>query len=195
MRSERVGLEEFSQRRKGPLTWGLADHWITGAAIPPGENCRCRDSARRGRAAPLSAYESWAWSLVAALLEAMGYHVQWVAPPGPDQGIDIVASTDPLGTTSPRVKVQVKRRADMIAVDGLRAFLAVVGVDDVGICVSAGGFTMDAETEALMQESRQITLLDLERVFDLWAEHYEKIPESARQLLPLRSVRFLAPTN
>jgi restriction system protein len=27
--------------------------------------------------------------LVAALLEAMGYHVSWVAPPGPDQGIDV----------------------------------------------------------------------------------------------------------
>ena len=146
-------------------------------------------------AAPLSAYESGAWSLVAALLEAMGYHVQWVAPPGPDQGIDIVASTDPLGTTSPRVKVQVKRRADKIAVDGLRAFLAVVGVDDVGIFVSAGGFTKDAETEARTQESRRITLLDLERVFDLWVEYYEKIPESKRQLLPLRSVRFLAPAS
>ena len=29
--------------------------------------------------------------LVAALVEAMGYHVAWVAPPGPDRGIDIIA--------------------------------------------------------------------------------------------------------
>ena len=35
--------------------------------------------------------------LVAALLKAMGYHVSWVSPPGPDRGIDIVAYTDPLG--------------------------------------------------------------------------------------------------
>jgi restriction system protein len=32
--------------------------------------------------------------LVAALLEAMGYHVLWVAPPGPDKGVD--GSSSPL---------------------------------------------------------------------------------------------------
>ncbi len=29
--------------------------------------------------------------LVAALLKAMGYHVNYVSPPGPDRGLDIVA--------------------------------------------------------------------------------------------------------
>ncbi len=62
--------------------------------------------------------------LVAALLEAMDYHVLWVAPPGPDRGIDMIAHTDPLGTTSPRIKVQVKRQADKkIDAHGLRAFI------------------------------------------------------------------------
>jgi restriction system protein len=37
--------------------------------------------------------------LVAALLKAMGYYVDWIAPPGPDGGIDLIAHTDPLGTT------------------------------------------------------------------------------------------------
>jgi restriction system protein len=63
--------------------------------------------------------------LVAALLRAMGYHVAWIAPPGPDKGIDILANIDPLGTSAPRIKVQVKRRADKISVDGLRSFMAV----------------------------------------------------------------------
>jgi predicted Mrr-cat superfamily restriction endonuclease len=36
----------------------------------------------------------------------------YVAPPGPDGGIDLIAHTDPLGTTGPRIKVQVKRRDD-----------------------------------------------------------------------------------
>lgn len=39
--------------------------------------------------------------LVAALLRAMGYHVSWVAPPGADGGMDIVAFTDPLGAKGP----------------------------------------------------------------------------------------------
>ena len=45
-------------------------------------------------------------NLVAALLRAMGYHVSWIAPPGRDGGIDILAHTDPLGISMPRIKVQ-----------------------------------------------------------------------------------------
>jgi restriction system protein len=33
--------------------------------------------------------------LVAGLLEAMGYHVSWIAPPGKDGGMDVLAWTDP----------------------------------------------------------------------------------------------------
>jgi restriction system protein len=63
--------------------------------------------------------------LVAALLRAMGYHVSWVAPPGRDRGIDILAYTDPLGAEGPRIKVQVRRRNDTkTTVDDLRSFLA-----------------------------------------------------------------------
>ena len=132
-------------------------------------------------------------SLVAGLLKAMSYHVQWEAPPGPDRGIDIVASADPLGAASPRLKIQVKRRADRISVDGLRAFLAVLGDDDIGIFVSLGGFTRDAEQEARTQERRRITLVDLDRFVSLWVDNYDQLDESAQQLLPLRSVHFLAP--
>jgi restriction system protein len=42
--------------------------------------------------------------LVAALLRGMSYHVLWVAPPGPDRGIDMVAHTDPLGATFRRAR-------------------------------------------------------------------------------------------
>ena len=83
--------------------------------------------------------------LVAALLKAMGYHVLWVAPPGPDRGIDMIAHTDPLGTTSPRIKVQVKRTPESkIPVQEIRSFMAVIGDQDVGIYIAAGGFTSEA---------------------------------------------------
>jgi restriction system protein len=132
--------------------------------------------------------------LVADLLEAMGYHVSWVAPPGKDFGVDIVAYTDPLGATNPRIKVQVKRRVDSSTnVEGLRAFMSVLGDDDVGIFVSAGGFTKDAADEARMQERRKITLIDLEKLFDLWVEHYAKLTEDARRRFPLKPIYFLAP--
>ena len=131
--------------------------------------------------------------LVAGLLEAMDYHVQWVAPPGPDQGIDILASSDPLGASSPQLRVQVKRQSGRIPVDGLRAFLAVLGDDDVGIFVSTGGFTRDAQREARTQVSRRITLVELGRLFDLLIEHYDDLAENVRQLLPLQPVYYLAP--
>jgi restriction system protein len=98
----------------------------------------------------------------------MGYFVSWVSPPGPDKGIDILAYTDPLGTKNPRIKVQVKRRSDAINVDGLSSFLALLGDQDVGIFVCTGGFTSAAEMEARTQEKRKITLVGLEKLFDLW---------------------------
>src|SRR5712692_5707773 len=134
-------------------------------------------------------------NLVAALLRAMGYNVSWVAPPGADKGIDILAHTDPLGTSVPRIKVQVKRREDKVNVEGLRSFMAVLGDQDVGIFVSTGGFTSDAESEARIQEKRKVTLLDLEKLFDLWVQHYYKVAESDKRLLPLRPVYYLAPSE
>jgi restriction system protein len=133
--------------------------------------------------------------LVAALLRAMGYHVSWIAPPGPDKGIDILAHNDPLGTSTPRIKVQVKRRADKINVDGLRSFMALLGEQDVGIFVSTGGFTSDAESEARTKETRKLTLLDLEKLVDLWVKNYDKIEESDKRLLPLKPVYYLAPSE
>jgi restriction system protein len=133
--------------------------------------------------------------LVAALLQAMGYHISWIAPPGPDKGIDIVAHNDPLGTSTPRIKVQVKRRADKIAVDGLRSFMAVLSDEDVGIFVSTGGFTSDAELEARTKETRKLTLINLEKLVELWVEHYKKINETDKLLLPLKPVYYLALTQ
>ena len=131
--------------------------------------------------------------LVASLLRAMGYYVDWVAPPGADGGIDVVAYSDPLGAKGPRIKVQVKRHAAKQSVSEMRSFAAVLADDDVGIFVNTGGFTSGAEFEARLQQKRKITLLDLRRVVELWTEHYAKLYESDRERLPLRAVYYLAP--
>jgi restriction system protein len=132
-------------------------------------------------------------NLVAALLKGMGYHVSWVAPPGRDGGIDILAFSDPLGTKPPRIKVQVKRQQSTVSVEGLRSFMAVLGDEDVGIFVNIGGFTRDAMEEARTQATRRVTLVDLERLFELWIEHYGDLDDDARRRMPLKPIYFLAP--
>jgi restriction system protein len=131
--------------------------------------------------------------LVADLLRAMGYYVAWVSPPGKDGGIDILAQPDVLGTRPPRIKVQVKRQQHAVSVDGLRSFMALLGDEDVGLFVCTGGFTKDAISEARTQEKRRVTLIGLEKLFDLWDEHYDRLSDTARRRLPLRSIKFLAP--
>lgn len=131
--------------------------------------------------------------LVASLLQAMGYHVTWIAPPGKDGGMDILAWNDPLGTRPPRIKVQVKREQNPVNVAVLRSFMALLGDSDVGIFVNTGGFTKDAEEEARTQQSRQVTLINLVRLFELWIEHLDKLDEEARDLFPLKPIYFLAP--
>lgn len=131
--------------------------------------------------------------LVAALLRAMGYHVGWVAPPGKDGGVDILAYNDPIGSRPPRIKVQVKRNAGSSRIDvtGLRSFMAVLGEGDVGLFVALSGFTRDAEFEA-RQSHRRITLLDTARFVELWTAHHDKLDDAARRRFPLRPVWFLA---
>ena len=73
--------------------------------------------------------------------------------------------------------------------------MALLGDDDVGIFISVGGFKSTAEREARTQERRRITLIDLNRLVSLWIEHYDKLPEADRRLLPLRPIYFLAPAD
>ncbi|MGO3928793.1 restriction endonuclease [Rhodopseudomonas pseudopalustris] len=121
--------------------------------------------------------------IVADLLKAMGYYPCWVSPPGPDGGTDIVAHPDPLGTRPPRLKVQVKRNSQAVDESGLRSFLALVNEDDAGLFVAIGGFTKAARDAARMQERRKVTLIDLDRLLELWSEHYSKLDDLARERL------------
>jgi len=132
--------------------------------------------------------------VVAGLLEGMGYHVHWVAPPGPDGGVDIHAGTDSLGVSGKRIKVQVKRRAHTLPVSEVRSFQGVLEDGDMGIFISTGGFTREAEKVA-RQGQRRLVLVDASRFFDLWEEHYEQIPEAQRRLLPIKRVSFLDLSN
>lgn len=132
--------------------------------------------------------------LVAGLLRGMGYQVTWVSAPGKDRGIDIIALGDPLGTSGPRIKAQVKRERGKTDSHTLRAFMSVLLQDDVGVFVTLGGFTPDAELEA-RGEARKIRLINAYELFTLWARYYDEIPEEDRRRLPVKFVPFLVPSK
>jgi restriction system protein len=75
----------------------------------------------------------------------------------------------------------------------LNSFLALIDDGDVGLFVSTGGFTKDSEDAARRQTNRKITLIDLDRLVELWIEAYEKLGDKARQRLPLTPIYFLTP--
>jgi len=125
---------------------------------------------------------------VAGLLEGMGHHIEWIAPRGPDGGIDIHAASG--GVSGKRTKVQVKRRKDTLSVDAIRSFRGTLKEGDTGLFISTSGFTGEAAKDA-RQGDRHLILIDGKRFFDLWVSHYEKIPEERRLLLPIKLVAFL----
>ena len=128
--------------------------------------------------------------LVAELLTAMGYHVVWIAPKGRDGGLDLLAQSDALGVNGPRIKGQVKRRDDKVGEEELRAFLSLIEPDDVGVYIALSGFTREAQ-DLGRRTPRRLTMLDGEALFNLWIEHYARIGERGRQLLPIKAVYFL----
>jgi restriction system protein len=71
--------------------------------------------------------------------------------------------------------------------------MELIGEEDVGLYVSTAGFTKDAEDYARTRDKRKITLIDLERLVDLWTKFEEKLNDRARQRLPLLPIYFLSP--
>jgi len=133
--------------------------------------------------------------LVGALLRGMGYYTPFIAPKGKDGGIDIIAYKDPLGTESPRMKVQIKHRKDSTSAKDIRELMGLVQKDgDIGIFISSGGFTSDAKSTA-RTASVHLELVDLPRFIELWQEFYPKMVDEDKNLLPLIPIYFLAPSE
>ncbi|MEK6641656.1 MAG: restriction endonuclease [Nitrospirota bacterium] len=132
--------------------------------------------------------------LVAALLRGMGYYTPFVAPQGKDGGIDVIAYRDPLGTVSPRIKVQIKHRDSSATVQEVRQLMGLLQKDgDVGMFVSSGGFTPDAKTTARGSHVH-VELIDLDRFIALWREFYPKLTDEDKSVLPLVPIYFYAPS-
>ena len=100
--------------------------------------------------------------LCAALLRGMGYYTPFIAPNGKDGGIDIIAYKDPVGASSPRIKVQVKHRNCKATAQEVRELSGILKSDDIGIFISTGGFTPDADKEVKIRNNH-IEFIDMGR--------------------------------
>jgi restriction system protein len=124
--------------------------------------------------------------LVAAMLRAMGYKTQ-VSKPGPDRGVDIMASPDGFGFESPRIIVEVKHRGQQTGAQQIRSFLGGRHKDDKGLYVSTSGFTKEARYEA-DRANIPVMLMDIDAFVKAILRHYEDMDMDGRNLLPLKKI-------
>lgn len=132
-------------------------------------------------------------SLVKFLLEAMEYHVIWMAPPEKTRGsVDLIVCADALGVRTPRLIVQVKHKDQPIIAEELRSSFSTLGGNDLSLVVSTSGFTQEAKDLIRTQPMQGISLMDLRKFYRLWLDYYEKLPDAARRHFPLKLVHFLS---
>jgi restriction system protein len=124
--------------------------------------------------------------LIASVLEAEGYRC-FVSPPGPDNGVDILAGTGLLGLSSPRIVVQVKSQTSPVSNDVVSQLQGTVAMHkaDQGLLVAWGGVTKAARN-ILNNQYFQIAIWDSDRVIEEVFKHYESLPESIQLDLPLQ---------
>ena len=152
-----------------------------------------RDQIERRVASAFTGHEFT--RLVAEILKAQGYIVN-VSPPGPDQGIDIVAGRGGLGFEAPRLVVQVK--SGNIAADQptLQALIGAVQDThaDQGLLVCWGGFKKPVE-QRRNELFFRIRLWGRTEILDALFEVYDRLPEAFRAELPLRRTWMLVPED
>lgn len=129
--------------------------------------------------------------LCGALFRGMGYYTPFIAPKGKDGGVDVIAYKDPIGSTTPHIKIQIKYRQDTKATSQeLRQLKGILTTNDIGVFISISGFASDALKE-FKHSSPHIELIDLERFIELWQEFYEKMKDEDKALMPISPVYFV----
>ncbi len=126
----------------------------------------------------------------AALLSSMGYHISQIV--SSDNGIDLIAYTDQLGTTQPRIIVQIKHNPTKnISSEEIQKLAGTLKRStDVGIFLTSGYFSKSAEIEA-RSHREHIELIGFDRLINLWTEYYPKLSDEQKNMMPIESINFL----
>lgn len=129
--------------------------------------------------------------LCGALFRGMGYYTPFIAPKGKDGGVDVIAYKDPIGSSTPHIKIQIKYRQDAKATSQeLRQLKGILTSNDIGVFISISGFASDALKE-FKHSNPHIELIDLERFIELWQEFYGNMKDEDKALMPISPVYFV----
>jgi restriction system protein len=129
--------------------------------------------------------------LVSALLSVQGFHC-YQSPPGPDGGVDIIAGHGSFGFQSPKVCVQVKSGKQITDVKPIRELEGSLSRFQAayGLFVSWSGFTIPA-TRLLKERFLTIRFWTGENIVEQVLQHYQNLPISIRQQVPLEQCWML----
>ena len=118
--------------------------------------------------------------LIADLLKALGFTTRGREAPGPDGGVDIVATSDALRLDPARVKVQVKQQRTAAGAPEVQQLAGTLHGQERGLFVSLGGFTTEA------RRIDRVAQMNGKELVDLLLEHYEHLGAKAQERLRLR---------
>ena len=124
--------------------------------------------------------------LIADILRIRGF-VCDVSPPGPDQGVDILAGSGPLGLDSPTLIVEVKSESGQVPapiVRGLQGAMLSHRADQ-GLLVAWGGITKDARRE-IRTDRLSMRVWSADDILDQLFEVYDRLPDETRASIPLK---------
>lgn len=124
--------------------------------------------------------------LVNEILIAQGYITE-VSPPGPDGGVDILASPGPLGFEHPRICVQVKSTSSQVDIKTFRELQGVMRKvkAEQGLIVSWSGFNKKVTSEA-KDDFFYIRLWGANELIDNIFKYYDKFSDELKTELPLK---------
>lgn len=126
--------------------------------------------------------------IVDAILRAKGF-TTYVSPPGPDKGVDILASAGTLGFGSPKICVQVKSTdapVDRTVLDQLGGVMKNFNAE-YGLLVSWSGFKSSVIHE-IANQFFQIRLWSHIEIVDEFLQHYDQMDDKIKELIPLKKI-------
>lgn len=124
--------------------------------------------------------------LIADILRTRGFTCD-VSSPGPDQGVDILAGSGPLGLDSPTLIVEVKSETGQVSAPVVRGLQGAMlsNRSDQGLLVAWGGISKDAKRE-IRTDRLTMRVWDADDVLDQLFDVYDRLPEQTRAAIPLK---------